>query len=425
MSGSARRGHVQAGLRHERQQPRALERHRLAARVGAGDDEHPRRRDQHEVHRHGRGRRRRVRLAVGDQRAHRRHEQRVPRRAELEPAVGGQRGLDAVAEAREARFGLDDVQLHGRLDRARQLRRPAAEGVGEPEEDAADLVAFLLLERDDLVVDLDRAQGLEVQARAARRGAVHDAGDGGAVLGADHQDVAPVAVGDDLVLQVLRRLPAAQERLQRAAQARPLLAQPVPDDPQLRARVVGHLARLVDLPADVGDLALERRGGVDERRELGQVAAGPADRGPGRVDRRQEAAELDERRRLEQASLDGEGGQDAVEARRRREREVAVLAQIGHALAGRCERRGDRPGVGQRTERAQPFSGQRRRGQAAHRLHDTVEFEGPQGARVHRACLVFGEQRQSAILQPSLPPAAKAIAKFTPSEALRSIFPIF
>ena len=62
------------------------------------------------------------------------------------------------------------------------------------------------------------------------------------------QHVAAVALGDDLILQVLRGVLAAQVRLERAAQPRPLLAQPVADALQLRARVVDHLAGRVDVP---------------------------------------------------------------------------------------------------------------------------------------------------------------------------------
>ena len=63
-----------------------------------------------------------------------------------------------------------------------------------------------------------------------------------AVLGADDQHVAAVAVGHDLLLQVFRRVLAAQVRFERAAKPRPLLAQPIANAPQLRARIVHHLA---------------------------------------------------------------------------------------------------------------------------------------------------------------------------------------
>ena len=57
----------------------------------------------------------------------------------------------------------------GRLDRLRMSSAPAAERVGQRQQDAQDLFVLLLLERDDVVVDLDRAERLEKEARAARR----------------------------------------------------------------------------------------------------------------------------------------------------------------------------------------------------------------------------------------------------------------
>ena len=72
-----------------------------------------------------------------------------------------------------------------------------------------------------------------------------------AMLGLHDQHVAAVALGDDLLLQVLRRVLAAQVRLERAAQPRALLAQPIADALQLRARVVDDLAGRIDLVAHV------------------------------------------------------------------------------------------------------------------------------------------------------------------------------
>ena len=102
-------------------------------------------------------------------------EQRVARRLQLERAVGRQRRLDAVDRLREARPRLQHVELGRRLDRPLQVGGARAERVGQRQQDAADLLGFLLLERDDVVVDLDGAERLEKQARAARRRAVHDA----------------------------------------------------------------------------------------------------------------------------------------------------------------------------------------------------------------------------------------------------------
>ena len=95
--------------------------------------------------------------------------------AQLERAVGRDERLDAAGHLREARPGLDGVELGGHLERALEIVGPRAEGVGELEQDAVDLGGLLLFELDDVVVDLDGAERLEEQALPAGRRAVHDA----------------------------------------------------------------------------------------------------------------------------------------------------------------------------------------------------------------------------------------------------------
>ena len=79
-------------------------------------------------------------------------------------------------DMREARPRLDDIELGGDVDRPAQVVRASAERVGQREQDAADFLGLLLLERDDVVVDLDGVERLEIQAGAAGGGAVDDAG---------------------------------------------------------------------------------------------------------------------------------------------------------------------------------------------------------------------------------------------------------
>ena len=77
-----------------------------------------------------------------------------------------------------------------------------------------------------------------------------------AMLGLDDQHVAAVPLGDDLILQVLRGVLAAQVRLERAAQAAALLAQPIADASQLGTGIVDHVARRVDLFPRVAPISL-------------------------------------------------------------------------------------------------------------------------------------------------------------------------
>ncbi len=263
----------------------------------------------------------------------------------------------------------------------------SAERVGQRQQNPADLLGFLLLERDDVVVDLDRAERLEKQARAAARAAVDDARNRGAVLGADDQHVAAVAVGDDLLLQVLRGVLAAQVRFERPAQPRPLLAQPIADASQLRARVVHHLAARVDLAADVGDLALEGGRPVRDRAEDRTCAARAAHRRcrPTSTDARNAAsasrcsassARPSTRERLE----------DRVEIVRRVQGQL-VVAEEADRLGRRRQRVGHRARLGQRMQPREPGGTRRGQREAADRLDNAIEFEGPQGACMHRALI--------------------------------------
>ncbi len=78
------------------------------------------------------------------------------------------------------------------------------------------------------------------------------------MLGPHHQHEAPVALGDDLFLQVLAELLAARVLLQRAAQPLTLLPQPIANALQLGAGAIEDLAVVVDRVAHRGDFRLER-----------------------------------------------------------------------------------------------------------------------------------------------------------------------
>src|SRR5687767_10516515 len=158
----------------------------------------------------------------------------------------------------EAHFRLNDIELCSRVDRLSKLNRLQPERIGEVPQNAVHLFALLLLERYDLVVDLDCAERFEIEARAAARTAVDDAGDRRAMLRLDDEHIASVAVADDLVLQIARRVLAAKVRFERRAQPRALLPQLRAQSRQLGARVVVHLARRIDLASYLADLVLER-----------------------------------------------------------------------------------------------------------------------------------------------------------------------
>ena len=120
------------------------------------------------------------------------------------PSVEIAGSIPPTDSEKRARAWITSSSVATSTVRRRSSGRPA-ERIGQREQNAANLLGLLLLERDDVVVDLDGAERLEKQAGAAGGCAVDDAGDRGAMFGAHDEHVAAVAIGDDLILQVLRR----------------------------------------------------------------------------------------------------------------------------------------------------------------------------------------------------------------------------
>ena len=310
----------------------------------------------------------------------------MPRGAELQPAIRRRSPARCRRPACEnCARACSDVELgRGRPPCARVLAA-AAERVGQRQQDAADFLCFLLLERDDVVVDFDGAERLEKEAGAAARTAVHDSGNRGAVFGSHDQHVASVAIGDDLLLQVFRRVLAAQIRFERAAQPRALLAQPIPQAPQLRARVVHHLA---GRDRSCGG---RRRSRVRTRPPLRDARAGSgtprraADRGAGRVDRGEKRGERQQLQRLRARVLRRASAlEDRFEIRRSVERQSGCRRGIARSPTSR-QARPPPPRLRLRLQQREARSPRRGLREAANRLDNAIELEGPQGASMHRA----------------------------------------
>ena len=307
----------------------------------------------------------------------------MPRSLQLEAPVGRQRGFDPVDRVGKPRSRLQHVEFGGGLHRAVEVFRPPAKRVGQREQDSQDLFVLLLLEGDDVVVDLDRAERLEKQARTARRRTVHDARDGPAVLGFDDEHVAAVALGDHLVLQVLGRVPSAEERLERAAQPSALLAQTLTDRRQLRARVVDDLAGRIDRGAGLGGFVLERRRGVADGREARKRARRAADGRAGLVNRVEKRRQREQAQRFERAPLDRERSQYVRQRVARAQREPGACRQVARRLARVRQPLGDFLPVGRRRELRQTLCAHRRHGKRLDGFDDPVELEGPKGAWLH------------------------------------------
>ena len=328
---------MQARLRHQREQSRRLERDGLAARVGPGDQEHARRRIDDDVD----GNDVAALPGVLEPAADRADEQRMPRLAQLQAAVDGDLGRDPVHDRSEARFRLQHVEVHRDVERGAQIVRARAEGVGQLEQDAADLFALALFELDDVVVDLDRRRGLEEEARAARRASVHDARHVAPVLGSHHQHVTAVSLGDDLLLQVLRRVLAAHELIERRPQPLAFLPQLVAHPAEQRAGVIEHLAAWVDGVTHSADLVLEARRARHDAVEDGKDARRLAHGVSGELHRIEEIGDAPQWQRLEDLPGHAEPIQRLVQAAPGTQREERVALQIGRRLAGRVEGRGD------------------------------------------------------------------------------------
>jgi len=203
------------------------------------------------------------------------------------------------------------------------------------------------------------------------------------MFSADHENVPTVAVGDDLFLEILRRLAAAQKRIEGGPQALFLPAQPIPNLRQRRARVVGHVARRFDLPPHIGDLGRKRCDGVDLLAEDRKRGSDFSDHLARLLNRLEIIAKLQEPERFERSSVDGERVEDGVEIRRRAKWKPGVIVEEAGALGGGALQRDDARCLSEGMQLCQPGLAGRRDGEARDHFNYAIELESPQGARMH------------------------------------------
>ena len=170
------------------------------------------------------------------------------------------------------------------------------------------------------------------------------------MLGLHEEHVAAVPFRDDLVLQILRGVLAAQVRLERASQARALLAQPLPNELQLGARVVDDLTRRVDLVARLRRLAFERRGAAARGFEQRKRSRRASDSSPRFVDRIEKRGEREQAERFERAPFNGQCGQNLRQIGGCAQRERPVGDDVPRRLARSRLKLGDLVGVGRRPQ---------------------------------------------------------------------------
>ncbi len=290
------------------------------------------------------------------------------------PSVESDR-RDARRETRQAHLGLQDVELGGRVDRLSQLDRFGPEEVRQLPENAMDFFPLLLFERDDLVVDLDGAERLEVEAGAAARTAVDDSWNRRAMLGLDDQHVAAVAVADDLVLQIARGVLTPQIGFERRPQPRPLLPQVRAQAPQFRARIVVHLAGRIDLAPHFAGLALERATVLGNRLQRRERTVRAANRGARERDRIEKFRKREQPGRLQRAAFDRQRREHGFEILRGVQRELRVRVEIFDGFGrGRHELR-HAVRIGLRLKLGQTCRTKGRQREAAYDLDDAIPLE--------------------------------------------------
>ena len=252
-------GDLQAGLRHQRKQPHGLQRHRLAAGVGAGDDQ-------------------RGELAAHPQRGGHdlfRVDERMAGAHEVDAALLVDLRRRGTHLAGEGGAGKDHVQICQHLDVVAVEVGVRGHAVGELAEDAVDLLPLLERPLLDLVAGLHDRRRLNEQRRAAAGLIVHQPRHVLPAVGAHGDDVAPVAHGDDGVLQVLLQGRGTDDGVEPVAHAVVEGAQAAADVVEFRTGAVGHFVLGEDGVEDLlfqGPVRGQFRGDGGERARVLAVA---------------------------------------------------------------------------------------------------------------------------------------------------------
>ena len=181
------RGDLQARLGHEGKQAHGFQGHRLAAGVGAGDNQ----RGELPAH-----------PQIGGHH-HRPVNEGMPPTDDVDKALPVQLGGNGVHLPAEQPLGKGEVQLGQQLHILLELLGIGGHLGGEGRQDALDLLLFLGLPLLELVAHLHHHHGLHKHRGAAGGLVMHQAGNTGAVLRLHRQHIAVVAHGDNGVLQIL------------------------------------------------------------------------------------------------------------------------------------------------------------------------------------------------------------------------------
>ena len=249
-------GDVQPALGHDDQQPDRLQRHGLAAGVGAGDDQQVEVGPQPHVDgHHGMPLLRRQAgqlLLVGllDQ-------QRVAGLEELEHAALGDLRAGHFELVGVLRLGREEVQLRQGPQARRRSRRARVHAEGQLVQQAVDLLPLLVLELHEAVVELHALGRLDEDGGAGVAGAVDHPLQPAAMLGLDGQDVAVLVELHAGGLEIAGDVRPADETVDDLAHLPLAGVDLTADGGQAFAGGIADLAALVDDRLDGADLAVE------------------------------------------------------------------------------------------------------------------------------------------------------------------------
>ena len=178
-------GDLQPALGHEAEEPQRLQRHRLAAGIGAGDDQGVKGLPQLDVDGHGPGR----------------VQQGMPRPPQVHAAVLPDLRPDALHPVGELGPGEDAVQQHQSVIVPADVVLVGGGVGGELGQDPLDLLLLLALQLDELVVGLHHPHGLHEDRGPGGGDVVDEAGHVRLALRLHRHHEAPVPLGDEALLQ--------------------------------------------------------------------------------------------------------------------------------------------------------------------------------------------------------------------------------
>ena len=133
-----------------------------------------------------------------------------------------------------------------------------------------------------------------------------------------------------------------------------------------------------------GDLAFERGGvaadGFEARKRSGRAADG----GPRLVDRIEKRGQREQPQRLERPPFDRQRVERLRQLGRRAQRERSVRREEARRFGRMGEQIRDRLRLDRGLQPAETLAAHRRQREGCNSLDDPIEFEGPQGAWLHR-----------------------------------------